>query len=76
VLVANHMSHADGFLIGACVQRFIRFMIWKPYYEMRGFVGFFRMAKAIPVETAPGAWSNRFAPRVGIDRRPYGLHLR
>jgi len=24
LLVANHTSHADGFLIGACVQRFIR----------------------------------------------------
>ena len=33
LLVANHMSHVDGFLIGACVQRFIRFMVWKPYYE-------------------------------------------
>ena len=31
LLVANHMSHVDGFLIGACVQRFVRFMVWKPY---------------------------------------------
>ena len=31
LLVANHMSHVDGFLIGACIQRFIRFMVWKPY---------------------------------------------
>src|ERR1019366_9032895 len=53
LLVANHTSHADGFLIGACVQRFIRFMIWKPYYEMRALGWFFRMAKAIPVGNGP-----------------------
>ena len=49
LLVANHMSHVDGFLIGACVQRFIRFMVWKPYYEMKALNWFFRKTKAIPV---------------------------
>jgi acyl-[acyl-carrier-protein]-phospholipid O-acyltransferase/long-chain-fatty-acid--[acyl-carrier-protein] ligase len=51
LLVANHMSHVDGFLIGACVQRFIRFMVWKPYYQMPALNWFFRLAKAIPVGT-------------------------
>ena len=51
LLVANHMSHVDGFLISACVQRFIRFMVWKPYYEIKGLSWFFRLAKAIPVGT-------------------------
>jgi acyl-[acyl-carrier-protein]-phospholipid O-acyltransferase/long-chain-fatty-acid--[acyl-carrier-protein] ligase len=27
------MSHVDGFLVGACVQRFVRFMVYRPYYE-------------------------------------------
>ncbi len=49
LLVSNHMSHVDGFLIGACVQRFIRFMVWKPYYEARPLHWFFRLTKAIPV---------------------------
>jgi acyl-[acyl-carrier-protein]-phospholipid O-acyltransferase / long-chain-fatty-acid--[acyl-carrier-protein] ligase len=49
LLVANHMSHIDGFLVGACVQRFIRFMVWKPYYEMKSLHWFMRQAKAIPV---------------------------
>ncbi len=49
LLVANHMSHVDGFLIAACVQRFIRFMVWKPYYQMGALNWFFRLAKAIPV---------------------------
>ncbi len=52
LLVVNHISHVDGFLIGACVQRFIRFMVWKPYYELKAFRWFFRLSKAIPVGTS------------------------
>ncbi len=49
LLVSNHMSHVDGFLVGACVQRFIRFMVWKPYYELKALNWFFRKTNAIPV---------------------------
>jgi acyl-[acyl-carrier-protein]-phospholipid O-acyltransferase/long-chain-fatty-acid--[acyl-carrier-protein] ligase len=49
LLVSNHMSHVDGFLIGASVQRFIRFMVWKPYYEAKVLNWFFRKTLAIPV---------------------------
>jgi acyl-[acyl-carrier-protein]-phospholipid O-acyltransferase / long-chain-fatty-acid--[acyl-carrier-protein] ligase len=49
LLVANHMSHVDGFLIGACVQRFIRFLVWKPYYEQKYLNWVFRLTNAIPV---------------------------
>jgi len=52
LLVANHMSHVDGFLIGASVQRFIRFMVWKPYYEMKALHWIFRLTSAIPVGTS------------------------
>ncbi|MCU1234600.1 MAG: AMP-dependent synthetase and ligase [Candidatus Solibacter sp.] len=51
LLVANHMSHVDGFLIGACVQRFIRFMVWKPFFEIKAFRWFLKLSKAIPVGT-------------------------
>ena len=51
LLVANHMSHVDGFLIGACLQRFIRFMVWRPFYEMPALHWFFRLTNAIPVGT-------------------------
>jgi acyl-[acyl-carrier-protein]-phospholipid O-acyltransferase/long-chain-fatty-acid--[acyl-carrier-protein] ligase len=51
LLVANHVTHIDGFLIGACVQRFIRFMVWKPYYELKALNWFFRLTKSIPVGT-------------------------
>jgi acyl-[acyl-carrier-protein]-phospholipid O-acyltransferase/long-chain-fatty-acid--[acyl-carrier-protein] ligase len=49
LLVANHMSHVDGFLIGACLQRFVRFMVWRPYYEMKSTHWFFKLTNSIPV---------------------------
>src|SRR5207249_7062653 len=49
LLVANHVSHVDGFLIGACVQRFIRFMVFRPYYEIKALNWFLRKSNAIPV---------------------------
>ncbi|HTB15318.1 MAG TPA: AMP-binding protein [Bryobacteraceae bacterium] len=52
LLVANHMSHVDGMLIGACLQRFVRFMVWKPYYDLKWFHWFFKLSKAIPVGTS------------------------
>jgi len=53
LLVANHVSHVDGFLIGGCIQRFIRFMVYRPFYESKSLGWFFRYTHAIPV--APGS---------------------
>ena len=53
LLVANHMSHIDGFLINACIQRFIRFMVWKPYYDLKAIHWFFKLGHAIPVGSSP-----------------------
>jgi len=50
LLVSNHVSYVDGFLIGACVQRFIRFMVLKRYYEMPALRPFLRRMNAIPVD--------------------------
>ena len=52
LLVCNHPSYVDGFLVGACVQRFIRFMMYKPYYELKPFNWLLRLMKAIPVGTS------------------------
>jgi acyl-[acyl-carrier-protein]-phospholipid O-acyltransferase / long-chain-fatty-acid--[acyl-carrier-protein] ligase len=49
LLVCNHISLVDGFLVGACVQRFIRFMVWRPYYEARGLHWLMKRMHAIPV---------------------------
>ena len=52
LLVANHTTHTDGFFLLACMQRLVRFMIWRPYYDMKALHWFFRFAKAIPVDTS------------------------
>ncbi len=49
LLVCNHMSHVDGLLIGACAQRFVRFMIDRPIYELKTLNWLFRLLHAIPV---------------------------
>lgn len=33
LLVANHVSYVDGFLIGACLHRIVRFMVTEEWYD-------------------------------------------
>ena len=33
LIIANHVSMVDGALVGACVQRFVRFLVWGPYFR-------------------------------------------
>ncbi len=49
LLVSNHVSFVDGFLIGACVQRFIRFMVYQYFYDLKPAGWLLRLMKAIPV---------------------------
>jgi acyl-[acyl-carrier-protein]-phospholipid O-acyltransferase/long-chain-fatty-acid--[acyl-carrier-protein] ligase len=49
LLVCNHVSLVDGLLIGSSLQRFVRFMVWKPYYEHPAFHWLFKLMSAIPV---------------------------
>jgi acyl-[acyl-carrier-protein]-phospholipid O-acyltransferase / long-chain-fatty-acid--[acyl-carrier-protein] ligase len=49
LLVCNHLSHVDGLLVGACVQRFVRFLVYKPYYEHWAFHPLMKLMKAIPI---------------------------
>ncbi|MFQ5929465.1 MAG: MFS transporter, partial [Acidobacteriota bacterium] len=48
LIVCNHISQVDGLLVAACVQRFVRFMVYRPYYEMKLLNWLFRLMKAIP----------------------------
>jgi len=49
LLVCNHLSHIDGALVGASIQRFVRFLVYKPYYEHWAVNPLLRMLHAIPV---------------------------
>ena len=49
LLVCNHLSQVDGLLVGSCVQRFIRFLVYRPYYEYWAFRPLLKLMKAIPI---------------------------
>ncbi|TAN62130.1 MFS transporter [bacterium] len=49
LLVANHMSFIDGLLVGACVHRFIRFMVYRRFCEVWALKWFMRLMYVIPI---------------------------
>ena len=49
LLISNHVSFVDAFLIGACLQEFIRFMLHRDFYDIPRLNGFFRLMKSIPI---------------------------
>ncbi len=49
LLVSNHVSFVDAFMIGASLPRFVRFVLHRHYYDLRGLHGFFRMMHVIPI---------------------------
>lgn len=54
LIVSNHLSLMDGFLIGwGARHRNVRFMIWRPYFEHPFWGMFLRALKAIPIGTGP-----------------------
>jgi acyl-[acyl-carrier-protein]-phospholipid O-acyltransferase/long-chain-fatty-acid--[acyl-carrier-protein] ligase len=55
VLVCNHVSYVDGLLVGACVPRFVRFLIYRPIYERKALRWLFRLMRAIPIAGGPEA---------------------
>ena len=61
LLVCNHLSFVDGLLVGACVQRFVRFMAWAGFFGKGPLGWLLETMKAIPV--APGK-----ATRPAIER--------
>jgi acyl-[acyl-carrier-protein]-phospholipid O-acyltransferase/long-chain-fatty-acid--[acyl-carrier-protein] ligase len=55
LLVCNHVSYVDGLLVGACVPRFVRFLIYRPIYEIKALRWLFRLMQAIPIAGGPEA---------------------
>jgi acyl-[acyl-carrier-protein]-phospholipid O-acyltransferase/long-chain-fatty-acid--[acyl-carrier-protein] ligase len=52
LIVSNHISYADAVLAGYVTRRFVRFLMWKPIYEVPVAKPFFDVLKAIPVDSA------------------------
>lgn len=49
LIVCNHLSFADGLLVSACVQRFVRFIVNRHYAEKPAFRRLARTMHVIPV---------------------------
>jgi acyl-[acyl-carrier-protein]-phospholipid O-acyltransferase/long-chain-fatty-acid--[acyl-carrier-protein] ligase len=49
LLICNHVSFVDGFLVGASIQRFVRFIVYRGFYEHPAFHWLFRSMHAIPI---------------------------
>jgi acyl-[acyl-carrier-protein]-phospholipid O-acyltransferase/long-chain-fatty-acid--[acyl-carrier-protein] ligase len=55
LIVANHVSYVDGLLIGACFDRFVRFLTFAPLFDVPLIGWFLRKMKMIPVDPrSPG----------------------
>jgi acyl-[acyl-carrier-protein]-phospholipid O-acyltransferase/long-chain-fatty-acid--[acyl-carrier-protein] ligase len=54
LLVSNHVSYADSVFVGLVTQRIVRFLIWRPIYDLPVANRIFRILLAIPVDaTSP-----------------------
>lgn len=51
LIISNHVSYADAILIGCATPRFIRFLMWQPYYENEWLNPFCRLFSTIPIPT-------------------------
>ncbi len=49
LLVCNHVAHVDGLIVGSCIQRFVRFLVFEGYYNHWAFHRLLRMMKAISI---------------------------
>lgn len=54
LLVCNHVSQIDAFLVMAAQKRPVRFVIWAPYLRVPFLRWILRLAKVIPIDGAAG----------------------
>ena len=52
VLVCNHVSYVDALVIGGCIPRPVRFVMYYKIFKIPVLSGLFRTAKAIPIAGA------------------------
>lgn len=52
LLVSNHISYADAVMVGYPTSRIVRFLLWKPIYDVPVCNYVFRKLRAIPIDAA------------------------
>jgi acyl-[acyl-carrier-protein]-phospholipid O-acyltransferase/long-chain-fatty-acid--[acyl-carrier-protein] ligase len=53
LLISNHVSYVDAVVIGSCTHRFVRFLMWKPYFDVKLLKPFLKVLQAIPIYSSP-----------------------
>lgn len=50
VVVGNHVSYADAFLIGAATPRYVRWILWKTLYDIKFLTPVFELLRTVPID--------------------------
>ena len=72
LLVSNHVSYIDAFLILSAQKRKIRFLVWAPFLNLYGLRWLLRFANVIPINGAAGPRAIIQALRAASDSLAQG----
>lgn len=64
ILVCNHVSYVDALIMAGCIRRPVRFVMFKPIYDMPILNYIFRTGKTIPIDSKsrnPDIYQQAFA---------------
>jgi 1-acyl-sn-glycerol-3-phosphate acyltransferase len=67
VLACNHVSYVDALIIGGCVHRPVRFVMYYKYFDLPGLRWLFKTAGVIPIASAKESAAIRDAALEQID---------
>lgn len=54
LIVSNHVSYIDAFILMTCVRRPIRFLVWAPFLGIPGIRVLLRLGNVIPIQGTAG----------------------
>ncbi len=66
LLVCNHVSFIDALILTVVVPRFIRYLVYRGYYEIKAFHWIMRIAHAIPVQSGQNVDEALMAAREAV----------
>jgi len=68
LLVCNHVSYVDGFLVGGAMKRHVQFMLLDLIYHIRFLEPFFKLMKVIPVYRGRNVRKTFEMARAGLEK--------
>jgi acyl-[acyl-carrier-protein]-phospholipid O-acyltransferase / long-chain-fatty-acid--[acyl-carrier-protein] ligase len=68
LLVCNHVSYVDGFLVGGAMKRHVQFMLFDKIYHIKFLEPFFKLMKVIPVYRGKNVRKTFEMARAGLER--------